>query len=314
MIPFLTSSCHRELDSGWMPGTDTGYFPKTFVCLSGQFLTVPSGGDSFEPFSFRHSYSIYHFILSEDAWDRDRLLKMSSSELYFLSNSPSIHLDLHDVRLFLSLPEQLHLWNGRGKNSFNCPKRSINQPECEPGLGRLNSTSWCWPNPCLSPAYRPDPATSLHTLWTPSSSTCTCYKWNLWSLRNLITRLVRSEAVLRAHRMLFTFQRNHPGKDYERKRRKEKRPETVQARVTSKEEGPRNRPSKDHKKERRVHSPVLVKPSPTIFGQVFGKNRLEWPQSFRSLDVANDTEDDHWRSLQDGHGFDNLLLIDLCKD
>lgn len=103
VIPFLTSSGYRELDTRRMPGTDTGYFSETFVCLPGQFLAVPSRGDTLEPFSFRHSDRVDHFILSEDTGDRDRLLEVSSGELYFLSNTSSVHLDLHDVRLLLSL-------------------------------------------------------------------------------------------------------------------------------------------------------------------------------------------------------------------
>ena len=51
---------------------------------------------------------------------------MSSGEFYFLSNCPSVHLDLHDVRLLLSLPQQLHLWNERITQSTSYRAGSTN--------------------------------------------------------------------------------------------------------------------------------------------------------------------------------------------
>lgn len=110
-----------------------------------------------------------------------------------------------------------------------------------------------------------------------------------------------SEAVLRAHRMLhIPAEPSREGLEgrlqegEENGYRKEKR------RVTG-------------RRKRRLDSPILVKSSPTVFGQVLSKDGLERPQSFRSLDVTHDTEDDHWRCFEDGHSFNNLLLVHLCK-
>ena len=44
MVSLLTGTSDGELDSGRMPCSNTGNLSKTLVCLTGQFLTVPSGG------------------------------------------------------------------------------------------------------------------------------------------------------------------------------------------------------------------------------------------------------------------------------
>lgn len=43
MVSLLTSTGHTELNSARMPSSNTGNLTQTFVCLPGQFLTVPSG-------------------------------------------------------------------------------------------------------------------------------------------------------------------------------------------------------------------------------------------------------------------------------
>ena len=43
MVSLLTCTSDGELDSGRMPCSNTGNLSKTLVCLTGQFLTVPSG-------------------------------------------------------------------------------------------------------------------------------------------------------------------------------------------------------------------------------------------------------------------------------
>lgn len=42
---------------------------------------------------------------------------------------------------------------------------------------------------------------------------------------------------------------------------------------------------------------------------MFGENSLEGSETFWCLDVANNTDNDHWWSLDDGHGLDCLLFV-----
>ena len=42
MVTLLTSTGNRELDTRWMPGSDTSDLTKTLVCLTGQFACVPT--------------------------------------------------------------------------------------------------------------------------------------------------------------------------------------------------------------------------------------------------------------------------------
>lgn len=44
---------------------------------------------------------------------------------------------------------------------------------------------------------------------------------------------------------------------------------------------------------------------------MFGKDSLELTRSTRSVDVANNSDDDHRRGFDDGDGLDNLLLVHL---
>lgn len=43
MVAFLSSPGHGELDTTWMPSSDTSHLTQTFVGLPGQLLRVPSG-------------------------------------------------------------------------------------------------------------------------------------------------------------------------------------------------------------------------------------------------------------------------------
>lgn len=44
---------------------------------------------------------------------------------------------------------------------------------------------------------------------------------------------------------------------------------------------------------------------------MFSENGLELTGSTRSIDVSNDSNNDHGRCLDDGDSFDDLLLVDL---
>ena len=57
--------------------------------------------------------------------------------------------------------------------------------------------------------------------------------------------------------------------------------------------------------------PVLVKPSLGLFANMFGPNSFEGSHTPGGLDVANNTDADDGRRLDDGDGLHDLLLVDL---
>merc|ERR1711971_613462 len=57
--------------------------------------------------------------------------------------------------------------------------------------------------------------------------------------------------------------------------------------------------------------PVLVEPPLALLSNVLSPDSLECPHAARSLNVSNNADGDHGRGLDDGHGFDNLLLVVL---
>lgn len=59
--------------------------------------------------------------------------------------------------------------------------------------------------------------------------------------------------------------------------------------------------------------PVLVEATTALLRQMLGPNvdgstLTEW-----SLDVTDGSDDNHWRSLKNGDGLNDLLLVDLCE-
>lgn len=58
-------------------------------------------------------------------------------------------------------------------------------------------------------------------------------------------------------------------------------------------------------------APVLVESSAGSIRNVLGPDGLKSPQASGSLDVANNTDSDHGRRLQDGDWLDDLLLVEL---
>merc|ERR1719370_2104799 len=57
--------------------------------------------------------------------------------------------------------------------------------------------------------------------------------------------------------------------------------------------------------------PVLVEPPLALLSNVLSPDSLEGPHAARSLNVANDANGDHGRSLDDGDGLHHLLLVVL---
>jgi hypothetical protein len=59
--------------------------------------------------------------------------------------------------------------------------------------------------------------------------------------------------------------------------------------------------------------PVLVEAALELVGEVLGPNGGQSAETAGSLDVADNTDDDHGGSLDDGNGLDNLALVHLCE-
>merc|ERR1719397_1008637 len=57
--------------------------------------------------------------------------------------------------------------------------------------------------------------------------------------------------------------------------------------------------------------PVLVEPPLALLANVLSPDSLEGPHAAGSLDVADDTDGDHGRSLNDGDSFNHLFLVIL---
>jgi len=60
--------------------------------------------------------------------------------------------------------------------------------------------------------------------------------------------------------------------------------------------------------------PVLVEATTALLGQMLGPHVDEGTQTEGSLDVADGTDHNHGRGLQNGDSLDHLLLVDLCKE
>lgn len=74
MVSVLTSSWYRETHSRWMPSSNTGDLPQTFVSLPGQFLGSPSEGYTVVSVTSGDSNNIDQLVLSEEIFDADGLL------------------------------------------------------------------------------------------------------------------------------------------------------------------------------------------------------------------------------------------------
>ena len=60
-----------------------------------------------------------------------------------------------------------------------------------------------------------------------------------------------------------------------------------------------------------LSSPVLVESPLSLLADMLGPDGLQGSQAAGGLDVADNTNSDHWRGLDDGTAFDDLLLVRL---
>jgi len=109
VVTLLTSTGHRVLDAGGMPGADTGDLAETLVRLPGQLLGVPPGRDTLESLSLGDANQVDHLVLGEDVHDGDSLLEHSVGVVDLVGHGSAVQLDLHDVGLLLTLAQQLLL-------------------------------------------------------------------------------------------------------------------------------------------------------------------------------------------------------------
>merc|ERR1719367_257875 len=109
MVALLTSTGDGVLDTGGMPGADTGNLAETLVRLAGKLLGVPPGSDALESFSLGDTDQVDHRVLSEDILDGDGLLEHAVGVVDLVGDRSAVELDLHDVGLLLTLAQKLLL-------------------------------------------------------------------------------------------------------------------------------------------------------------------------------------------------------------
>ena len=59
------------------------------------------------------------------------------------------------------------------------------------------------------------------------------------------------------------------------------------------------------------NAPVFVEAASAVIRKMLGEDSLELTGSARSVDVSDNSDDDQWRSFDDGDSLNNLLLVDL---
>lgn len=112
VVSQLSGSGNTELDSGWMPSTNTSDLSKTSMGLLLQVSNSESLDNSGDSLTLGNSEDIDHLVLLEDLINLDLLLEKSVGEINLLGNSSSVNLDFDDVVLLLSEVELVHLGVG----------------------------------------------------------------------------------------------------------------------------------------------------------------------------------------------------------
>jgi len=101
VITVLTSTCHRVLDTGRMPRSDTCHLAQTLVSLARKLGHTPAGDDTLETLTLGNGDGIDHLILLEHTTDANSLLEEARDVLDFVVDGTTIDLDLTDVSLLL---------------------------------------------------------------------------------------------------------------------------------------------------------------------------------------------------------------------
>ena len=57
--------------------------------------------------------------------------------------------------------------------------------------------------------------------------------------------------------------------------------------------------------------PILVEATTAVLANVFSPDSSQSAQTLGGGNIANDSNNDHWWGLQDGHSLYNFLLVDL---
>lgn len=112
VVSQLSGSGNTELDSGWMPSSDTSDLSKTSMGLLLQVSNSESLDDSGDSLTLGNSDNVDHLVLLEDLINLDFLLEKSVGKINLLGNSSSVDLDFDDVVLLLSEVELVHLGVG----------------------------------------------------------------------------------------------------------------------------------------------------------------------------------------------------------
>jgi len=112
VITQLTSSGNGELDSGWMPSSNTSDLSETSMGLLLQVSDSESLDDSGNSLTSGDSDDIDLLVLLEDLINLDLLFEELVGKINLLGNISSVNLDLNDVVLLLSEVELVHLGVG----------------------------------------------------------------------------------------------------------------------------------------------------------------------------------------------------------
>jgi len=117
VVTLLTSTSNRPLDGSWMPSSDTSNLTETSVSLSSEFLGTESLNNTLGSLTLGDTDGINTFVGFKNFTDWNFLFKLAPGPVNFLGNSATVHLDLHDLRLVLSLLDLADLSGSKNANN-----------------------------------------------------------------------------------------------------------------------------------------------------------------------------------------------------